>query len=318
MSSGKPKRVPQSQRNLQVRAELEPNGLGLLLAWMQAKRALDAGTPELVADNPWRPTQPDGNNDARTRDPESLPELTRQIAAVYATGLTQQQVADKFHLHVQTIRRHLRLAGAPTRRRHSLLSDAQLAEAKSVADGGVSLHRLGILLGMSHTTVARLLHDYERRVTPREKPPARSNWADCLSTGNRSGRLSSILTRWRRIGSAAWLSSRVSRRRSRLWMRRSVPRRKQNGQRREHLVKGASCVPTCWPNGLRNSPTKAGHTEGLPGSSEWLTPPCATASSRKEEVARTRQTVVRVVRNSERSAPASREVQRHGWILGSI
>jgi hypothetical protein len=35
-------------------------------------------------------------------------------------------------------------------------------------------------------------------------------------------------------------------------------------------------------------------------------------------VARTRQTVVRVVRNSERSAPASREVQRHGWILGSI
>ncbi|MDR2379605.1 MAG: helix-turn-helix domain-containing protein [Bifidobacteriaceae bacterium] len=168
MSSDKPKRIPQSQRNLQVRAELQPNGLGLLLAWAQAKRALDAGTPELIVKNPWRPTRPDGSDGKAVPDPESLPALTRQIVATYATGITQQQVAGKFHLHVQTVRRHLRLAGAPARNRQSPLGDAQLAEAKSLLDGGVSVRRLGILFGMAHTTIARLLRDYELRVAPRD------------------------------------------------------------------------------------------------------------------------------------------------------
>ena len=168
MSTSRSKRVPQSERNLRVVAEFQPNVLGLLLAWVQAKRALDAGIPESIVNNPWHPTRPDGAAVKAVPNPESLSELTRQIAAAYATGITQQEVAGKFHLHVQTVRRHLRLAGTPVRTRRSPLSDEQLAEAKSLADGGVSIRRLGILFGIAHTTVARLLRDYERRVAPHD------------------------------------------------------------------------------------------------------------------------------------------------------
>ena len=74
-------------------------------------------------------------------------------------------MADQFHLHVPTVRRHLRLAGATARSKQSPLNDAQLAEVEALMDSGVSLRRIGTLLNMSHSTVPRLLQDYERRVT---------------------------------------------------------------------------------------------------------------------------------------------------------
>jgi DNA-binding NarL/FixJ family response regulator len=108
-------RIPQDHRRLGVASELRANALTLLVAWSQAKAELETGVPGTVANNPWHPVKP---NDHQSR-PQPLPELSRQIAATYAAGLTQQQVAARFHLHVQTVRRHLRLAGSPARTRQS-------------------------------------------------------------------------------------------------------------------------------------------------------------------------------------------------------
>jgi len=160
------KRMPQSVRNLRVVTEVQPNALGLLFAWAQAKEELDTRVPCTISNNPWHPTGSSTSRGKSRLEVEPLSELAKQIAAAHATGLTQQQVADQFHLQVQTVRRHLRLAGTTPCARRSTLSADQLAEAKSLVDSGVSLRRLGTLLGMSHNTVSRLLEDYERRTSP--------------------------------------------------------------------------------------------------------------------------------------------------------
>ena len=161
MSNGKTKRVPQSERDFRVTAEVHPTMMGLLVAYADARHALETGTPGTVLNNPWHPIELVSETASNVKP---VSELTGQIATAYASGLTQQQVAEQFGMHVQTVRRHLRLADDVQSKRLGGLSDEQLAVAKVLRDGGVSLRQLGALLGVAHTTIGRQLDDYKQHL----------------------------------------------------------------------------------------------------------------------------------------------------------
>lgn len=61
------------------------------------------------------------------------------LVADYATGLTQVQIAEKYGLHVQTVRKRLIAAGVDTRARLRVLTDEDLWAARAAIDDGASV-----------------------------------------------------------------------------------------------------------------------------------------------------------------------------------
>ena len=83
----------------------------------------------------------------------SLPPLVSD----YADGLAQVQIAEKYGLHVQTVRKRLIAAGVDTRARLRVLTDEDLWVARTAIDDGASIRETARGLGVAHTTVARSL-----------------------------------------------------------------------------------------------------------------------------------------------------------------
>lgn len=82
---------------------------------------------------------------------------SRVLAMVvdYANGMTQQEIARKHGLHVQTVRKRLDETGVVTRARSCGLTEADLGEARSLLAAGISAREIGRRLGVAHTTLLR-------------------------------------------------------------------------------------------------------------------------------------------------------------------
>lgn len=91
---------------------------------------------------------------------ELWPEQAHQFPPLvvdYANGLTQERIARKRGIHVQTLRKRLREAGVDTRGRLSALSDEELRSARRAVSDGASLRATARRLGVAHTTLQRAL-----------------------------------------------------------------------------------------------------------------------------------------------------------------
>ena len=75
----------------------------------------------------------------------------------YANGMTQQEIAIKHRLHVQTVRKHLKAAGVNVRQHNSSLSAHDLHQARRLLESGQSLRRTAQHFGIAHTTLQRAL-----------------------------------------------------------------------------------------------------------------------------------------------------------------
>lgn len=75
----------------------------------------------------------------------------------YAAGLTQVQIAKKYGLQVQTLRKRLIEAGVDTRARLRVLTDENLRAARAAMDHGASAREITRGLSVAHTTVTRSL-----------------------------------------------------------------------------------------------------------------------------------------------------------------
>lgn len=80
---------------------------------------------------------------------------TLAIVVDYANGMTQQAIARKHGVHVQTVRKRLDAAGVVTRARSGALTEADVAEARNLLTDGVSAREIGRRLGVAHTTLLR-------------------------------------------------------------------------------------------------------------------------------------------------------------------
>lgn len=79
------------------------------------------------------------------------------LVADYADGLTQVQIAKKYGLHVQTVRKRLIDAGVDTRARLRVLSVEDVRAARAALDHGASVREIARRLGVAHTTVTQSL-----------------------------------------------------------------------------------------------------------------------------------------------------------------
>ena len=100
------------------------------------------------------------NQCARVMTSHDKATISRQIANVYQSGMTQQQVATQFSVHVQTVRAHLRNAGVVARSRRLNLDTHVIAEARRLHATGIGTRELGRRLNVSHTTIAKALRTY--------------------------------------------------------------------------------------------------------------------------------------------------------------
>lgn len=114
-------------------------------------------------------TQDESGDDVRDRrhkPPESHPPQTSSkkhasntLAMVvdYANGMTQQDIAHKHGLHVQTVRKRLSEVEVVTRARSGALTEADLDEARSLLAAHVSARKIGRRMGVAHTTLLRAI-----------------------------------------------------------------------------------------------------------------------------------------------------------------
>ena len=75
----------------------------------------------------------------------------------YANGLTQAEIAAKYGLHVQTVRKRLAEAGVSSRAHNQTLSDEDLWRARRLIDSGLSAREVAGRYGVAHTTLLRAL-----------------------------------------------------------------------------------------------------------------------------------------------------------------
>ncbi len=123
---------------------------GDLLILGEHERHRAGGSKQRVGDEgPARPVRSDDLRGARPM--RSLPPLV----ADYANSLTQVQIAKKYGLHVQTVRRRLIEAGIDTRARLRVLADEDLRAVRAAKGEGASFREIARELGVAHTTVIR-------------------------------------------------------------------------------------------------------------------------------------------------------------------
>lgn len=87
---------------------------------------------------------------------ESTPDTLVMIVD-YANGMTQEDIARKHDLHIQTVRKRLKAAGVVTRSRGNALTEQDLDEARGLLDAGLSARKVGRRLGVVHTTLLRVI-----------------------------------------------------------------------------------------------------------------------------------------------------------------
>jgi len=83
--------------------------------------------------------------------------LMLRVVVDYCNGLTQVEVASKYGLHVQTVRRLLQQSGVSMRDHRAALSAADVETIRIARSRGVSLRELGRRYSVSHTTILRSL-----------------------------------------------------------------------------------------------------------------------------------------------------------------
>lgn len=109
----------------------------------------------------------------KTREEEQRPPFSPEVAAEaplasrerlmlrvvvdYCNGLTQVEVASKYGLHVQTVRRLLQRSGVSMHDHRAALSATDLATIRIAHSRGVSLREFGRRYSVSHTTTLRRL-----------------------------------------------------------------------------------------------------------------------------------------------------------------
>lgn len=75
----------------------------------------------------------------------------------YANGMTQEEIARKHGLHIQTVRKRLEVAGVVTRSRSTALTAQDLDEARGLLDAGLSAREVAHRFGIAHTTLLRAI-----------------------------------------------------------------------------------------------------------------------------------------------------------------
>lgn len=97
----------------------------------------------------------------RSRGPASPPDEPNsdilRMVVDYANGMTQEEIARKHGLHIQTIRKRLKAAGVVTRSRSTALTAQDLDEACGLLDVGLSVREAARRLGVAHTTLLRAI-----------------------------------------------------------------------------------------------------------------------------------------------------------------
>ncbi len=75
----------------------------------------------------------------------------------YANGMTQEEIARKHGIHIQTVRKRLKAAGVVTRSQSTALTKQDLDEARGLLDADLSAREAGRRLGVAHTTLLRAI-----------------------------------------------------------------------------------------------------------------------------------------------------------------
>ncbi|MCU1527710.1 MAG: hypothetical protein JWP75_1473 [Frondihabitans sp.] len=87
---------------------------------------------------------------------EQAPDILTMVVD-YANGMTQEEIARKHGLHIQTVRKRLKAAGVVTRSRSIALTAQDLDEARGPLDAGLSAREVARRLGVAHTTLLRAI-----------------------------------------------------------------------------------------------------------------------------------------------------------------
>lgn len=138
----------------------ETNALLAELCRDPATRAILDGS-RLVHPPPVGHDNADQSPEDRSRRPASSPgEPAPDILAMvvdHANGMTQEEIAHKHGLHIQTVRKGLKAAGVVTRSRSNALTEQELAQARNLLDAGLSAREVARRLGIAHTTLLRAI-----------------------------------------------------------------------------------------------------------------------------------------------------------------
>jgi transposase-like protein len=99
------------------------------------------------------------------------PDRVADLVAEYAAGAAVTELAERYGVHRQTVRRHARLAGLdpPSPR----LDGADAATAVDLYEQGLSIVAIGSMIGASTRQVRAALADADVPIRPRGWPKAR-------------------------------------------------------------------------------------------------------------------------------------------------
>lgn len=105
----------------------------------------------------------------RTRESEPIKEAsTLDLVVAYANGATREEIAKRYGLHVQTVRKRLREVGVISRNHKNALSEQDIKLARTLLSEGDSAGSVANHFGVAHTTLLRTLKRLE------ESPPSES------------------------------------------------------------------------------------------------------------------------------------------------
>lgn len=123
----------------------------------RARAILDGSRLDRAA--PVSHDETDQHPSTRSRRSASSPgEPTSDILRMvvdYANGMTQEEIARKHGLHIQTIRKRLKAAGVVTRSHSTALTAQDMDEARGLLDAGLSVREAARRLGVPHDASSR-------------------------------------------------------------------------------------------------------------------------------------------------------------------
>lgn len=145
----------------------------------------DPGTRAILDGSRLDQTSPVSHDEAdqppstRSRGPappadEPTSDILRMVVD-YANGMTQEEIAHKHGLHIQTVRKRLKAAGVATRSRRTALTPQDLDEARDLLDAGLSAREVARRLGVAHTTLLRAIRRADATTADENHHPAPRN-----------------------------------------------------------------------------------------------------------------------------------------------
>ncbi|KTS70340.1 hypothetical protein NS206_00270 [Microbacterium testaceum] len=93
----------------------------------------------------------------------------------YANGMTQEEIARKHGLHIQTVRKRLKAAGVVTRSHSTALTVQDMDEARGLLDADLSVREAARRLGVAHTTLLRAIRRADATTADENHHPAPRN-----------------------------------------------------------------------------------------------------------------------------------------------